>query len=110
MNNVQILLTTIDDLPKAKEIARRLIIERLVACVNILPELQSVYKWQGEVVEEGEILMIMKTSGRQVSTLIDRLKELHPYEVPEAVAFSVERGHGPYLDWVVAETGGENQE
>ncbi len=100
----RIVFSTIDDSPKAKQIATRLVEERLAACVNIIPKVSSVYKWQGKVETATEDLLVIKTWPDRLPALLARLEELHPYDVPEAVAFSIEDGLPAYLDWVKQET------
>lgn len=101
MTDVRIAYSTVGDASAARQIARRLVDERLAACVNIIPNLTSIYKWKGEVETEAECLMIIKTGNDRLERLRERLVELHPYDVPEFVAFPVESGHQPYLDWVM---------
>ncbi len=85
-------------------IAEKLVEEKLVACVNILPQIRSVFLWKGEVCREAEILMIMKTPTFLFPSLQKRVKELHSYEVPEIIAFPVSQGLPQYLQWVVEST------
>jgi periplasmic divalent cation tolerance protein len=104
MSNVCILLSTIDSAQAAEDVASKLVEEHLAACVNILPGVSSYYRWEGEVQNEQEFLLILKTSTDRVDDLMDRMKTLHPYEVPEIVSIPVEAGYQPYLDWVVTQT------
>lgn len=85
---------------KAKEIARVLVEERLVACVNIVPGLSSVYFWDGKVQDDGEELMIIKTMGHAWDELQKRIKQVHPYDLPEMIYFQIEGGYHPYLNWI----------
>jgi periplasmic divalent cation tolerance protein len=85
---------------KADGIADRLVMERLVACASLLPGIRSVYWWKGGVERSGETLMLMKTTEELVERAIARLVELHPYDVPEAVAVELSEGHHPYLAWI----------
>lgn len=102
MTSVQIVFSTIDSEESALKISRRLVEERLAACVSIIPNVTSVYKWKGATEQARELLMVIKTAQDRVEALTSRLKELHPYEVPEIVAFSIEHGYPPYLDWVIS--------
>ena len=77
--------------------------ERLIACCNILP-VRSIYSWKGRLEDEREAALVMKTRKEKVGAAIDRIKELHSYEVPEIISFNVEKGSGKYLDWVWEET------
>jgi len=87
---------------KAAEIARVLVEEQLAACVNIVPAVRSIFRWQGQVSDDAETLGIIKTTRERFEALRARLVELHPYEVPELIALPIETGHAPYLDWVIA--------
>lgn len=84
----------------ADQIARALVAERLAACVNILPGVQSVYRWEEQVETEAEVLLIIKSTARCVDAMIERIETLHPYEVPEVIAFPITVGNKNYLDWV----------
>ncbi|MFO0615348.1 MAG: divalent-cation tolerance protein CutA [Polyangiaceae bacterium] len=91
---------------KADAIARALVEQRLVACVNVVPRVKSVYRWQGKVEEAEESTLLMKTRRSLVPALTTAVKLLHPYEVPEIIALPIatDRGNTDYLAWVVAET------
>ena len=93
----------------ATGIAKTLVERRLAACVNIAA-VRSVYRWKGEACDEEEALMIVKTTPGMVSSLIAGIRELHPYEVPEVIVLSVTGGYLPFLEWVEAETGGEQKD
>ncbi len=110
MSGVLSVYVTVPDEETARHIARTVVDERLAACANILPGCRSVYRWQGQVEEAGEVALILKTASARFPALERRIRELHPYEVPCIVAWEVRDGHGPYLDWVTAETvGGEGK-
>lgn len=87
---------------EAPRLARALVERSLAACVNVLPEVRSVYRWRGDVQEEAEALLIIKTTRSGFDALVRAVRELHPYEVPEVIALPVQAGHAPYLDWVRA--------
>ena len=89
---------------EALQMARTLVEERLVACVNIVPGLRSIYWWQGKVEDEPEVLCIMKTSKNLFESLRDRVRELHSYEVEEIIALPILAGNLPYLDWIKEST------
>src|SRR5690349_13367442 len=99
-----VVLTTFPSADKAAEIARVLVEERLIACANVLPPVRSFYRWQGKVHDEAEVLALLKTAAEGLERLQQRLRELHPYEVPEMLALRVESGWPPYLEWLAAET------
>ncbi|MGC8906251.1 MAG: divalent-cation tolerance protein CutA [Desulfomonilaceae bacterium] len=100
MASYVLCLVTIDDIEKAADIAKALVSEKLAACVNILPGLRSIYSWKGELCDESECLLFIKTSGDGYPALEARVKELHPYEVPEIIAIPIERGLSAYLRWI----------
>lgn len=90
---------------EAEEIAKRVIEERLAACVNITP-VRSVYRWDGRVVSDDEQLLICKTTADVSGDLIQRIEAIHSYDVPEILVIPVPEGSQPYLDWVRSEVGG----
>lgn len=100
-----IVFTNAPDLLLAKRIAHLLIEEQLAACVNIGPQMLSIYGWNGEVEGAEEIPMMIKTTSDQQHAMIDRLVSLHPYDVPEVIVVPVIGGYTPYLDWVRSLTG-----
>ena len=102
---VVVALVTCPDEATALSIARALVEERLAACVNVGGPIRSVYRWRGTVEEADERLLVLKARADRLGALAERLAELHPYDVPELLAFPVASGLGPYLDWVRAEGG-----
>ncbi|MEM9383556.1 MAG: divalent-cation tolerance protein CutA [Pseudomonadota bacterium] len=88
----------------AQAIADALVEEQLAACVNIMPAGISTYRWQGEIARDREVLLLIKTASTRVSALAERIRELHPYELPEVIAVPVLDGLTAYIDWVVAES------
>ncbi|MCX7600877.1 MAG: divalent-cation tolerance protein CutA [Meiothermus sp.] len=95
-----VVLCTVPDAPTGQKLARTLVQEGLAACVNLLPGLTSVYRWQGEVQENPELLLLCKTRQERYPALEHRIRELHPYQVPEIVALRIEAGSQSYLDWI----------
>jgi periplasmic divalent cation tolerance protein len=95
-----IALSTFPTPEKAAEIARVLVDEQLAACVNLVPAVRSIYRWQGAVQDDAETLAIIKTTRGAADALAARLVELHPYDVPELIVLSLAGGHAPYLAWV----------
>jgi periplasmic divalent cation tolerance protein len=95
-----VVLSAIGAQPEAQQIARTLVDERLAACVNVVPGVVSVYRWKGNVEQEAELLLVMKTLAEKVDALKARLLELHPYELPEVVVIPIAGGHPPYLAWI----------
>ena len=82
------------------DFARSLVEERLAACVNLLPPMESVYRWEGRIEQESERQIIIKTTRERTAELWDRVRELHPYEVPEFVVVPILDGNEAYLRWI----------
>ncbi len=104
MSKSYLVLSTVDTQQEAERIARHLVEERLAACVNLVPKITSIYRWKGALERATEHLMIMKTAQDRLASLTQRIKELHPYEVPEVIALSIEEGDSTYLEWIFSET------
>lgn len=104
MSEVSLVFVTAGNEKDALAIAEKLVEEKLVACVNVVPQIRSVFLWKGEVCHEPEVLMIMKTPTSLFPSLQKRVKEIHSYEVPEIIAFPVSQGLPQYLQWVVEST------
>jgi len=96
----KLCLTTVDNQSIAREIAQKLLQQKLVACVNISNQMTSMYHWQGDIVEESEFLLLMKTSSQKLDELQDTLLQLHPYDVPEFIILEIEGGSSDYLNWI----------
>jgi periplasmic divalent cation tolerance protein len=95
---------TMPNADTARSIGRTLVQERLAACVNVVPGVVSIYSWKGALQEEEEVLCLIKTSPQRFDRLRARVVELHPYDVPEVMAFAVDDGSREYLDWVQSTT------
>ena len=108
MDQALLVLTNVPDLECAQLIARTLVEARLAACVNLLPAVQSIYRWQGQIEEATEITLLIKTTSRQVDSLQKAIVKLHPYDVPEIIATPIVAGYAPYLQWIAAETAKDN--
>ena len=105
MNTHYILaLSTIDSEKVGVQIAKTLVESKLAACVNIIPKVRSVYEWEGEISEEEEFLLIIKTTEQQKEDLKATLGEIHPYEVPELIFLPITDGLPDYLNWVLKNT------
>ena len=98
--DILVLLSTCPDAATAERMARELVAASLVACVNIVPGVRSIYLWNGAVQADEEVLMILKTTAGRLAAVRERLVALHPYDLPEIVALPVVDGHHPYLQWV----------
>jgi periplasmic divalent cation tolerance protein len=101
---VSVIYSTTDTLDTARTIARSLVKEKLVACVHIIPKIESIYRWQGKIEEANECVLIVKTTERNVQKTIQKIRSLHPYEVPEIIVFPPVGGLKEYIDYIEAET------
>ncbi|MEM7601753.1 MAG: divalent-cation tolerance protein CutA [Verrucomicrobiota bacterium] len=99
-DRVVIGVTTFSDAEKARQFGTQLVEAQLVACVNLLPGVESIYRWKGDVEVEGECVMLMKMTASCVEGLEKYLQKHHPYEQPEFLVLSVEAGSTGYLGWV----------
>jgi periplasmic divalent cation tolerance protein len=97
---VLVVLTTWPDVEKARAAGRTLVEEKLAACANILPGVESIFRWQGKVETSNEVMMVLKTTIARSQMLESRILALHPYEVPEIVVLRVSDGLPSYLRWV----------
>jgi len=95
-----LILSTASSKEEAQEIARALVDRRLVACVNIVGPIDSIYRWKGEVENSQEFLLLMKTEGDRFEEVQEAIKGLHSYEVPEVVQVPIEKGLPAYLEWI----------
>jgi periplasmic divalent cation tolerance protein len=100
-----LVLTNVPERAVAERLAEMLVEQRLAACVNILAPCRSLYRWKGAVQRDEEHPMLIKTTAERYAALEQALRAAHPYELPEILAFPVERGLPEYLEWVAAETG-----
>jgi periplasmic divalent cation tolerance protein len=106
-DRILVALITAPSREVAESIARMLVEKRLAACVNILPPVRSIYRWEGKVSEEDEVLLLVKTRPELFSTrLLPAVQEMHPYQLPEIIALPVEAGLEDYLKWVAQEATG----
>lgn len=101
---VAAVYTTIDNIQDARKIAKTLIEEQLVACVNIIPKIESIYRWKGKIEEDSELVLIAKTVDDNIKKTIRRIKELHSYELPDIIVLPIIGGLKEYLDYIVNET------
>jgi periplasmic divalent cation tolerance protein len=100
MKEFILVYVTVSSSEEGKRIAKALVEERLAACVNEVPGIHSTYRWQGQIEESGEELLIIKTSRKLFKTLEQRVCELHSYAVPEVIAMPIVAGSKPYLQWL----------
>lgn len=100
MTDKRIVLSTAGSEDEALKIARSLVERKLAACVNIVPRIVSIYRWQGKVEESQEWLLLIKTTKEAFPLVRDAIQELHSYDVPECVEISIEDGTSAYLQWI----------
>lgn len=99
-----IVLTTLPADGDADAFATALVEERLAACVNLLPLMQSIYRWEGGIERDTERQVVVKTSRERIAALWDRVRDLHPYDVPEFIVVPIVDGNDAYLHWVAEST------
>jgi periplasmic divalent cation tolerance protein len=100
MTDKRIVLTTAGSEEEARKIARHLVDNRLAACVNIIPQIESIYRWQGKVDSSREWLLLAKTTQERFPAVRDAIRKLHSYELPECVVLNLEDGSSDYLQWL----------
>ena len=100
MTEMLLVFTTFANEADAARVARVLIEERLIACANLIPAARSLYRWQGAIQDEREVMTLMKTRKQDWTALLSRLHELHPYETPECIAVRVAAGAPKYMEWL----------
>ena len=101
---VRVVLVTAPDAEVGERLARALVEERLAACVNLVPGVQSIYRWEGSVRSDSEVLLVVKTTADRTAALAARVEALHPYDVPEVLELPIAGGSPAYLDWVRTES------
>jgi periplasmic divalent cation tolerance protein len=101
MTDARVVLTTAGSHEEAQKIARELVDRRLAACVNVIPQIESTYRWQGKVESATEWLLLIKTQARSFETLRDAIKALHSYDVPECIMLEIADGGAEYLKWIL---------
>jgi periplasmic divalent cation tolerance protein len=97
-----VVVTTVGTEEQAYLIARELIARRQAACVNIVPAIRSIYRWQGKICKDGELLLIVKTLQQEFEGVAATIRELHSYELPEILSFGVSQGDQGFLDWIAS--------
>ena len=105
LTDVALVMTTINNVEAAEQLVRALLDEMLIACGNVVPNIVSIYRWEGSITTEGEVIVLLKTATARVAALRDRLVALHPYSVPEMVTLPVAGVFPPYARWVLESTG-----
>jgi periplasmic divalent cation tolerance protein len=104
----RLMFCTCPDEATAQAIAETLVGERLAACANLVPGIRSIYRWEGQIQRDSEVLLLIKTAAGRVPALTDRLRELHPYEIPEIISVPIAEGLPDYLSWITTCTDHDN--
>ena len=99
-----IVYSTVDNIRNAKKIANVIVKERLVACVNIIPKIESIYWWKGKIENSKECILIAKTKEKNIKKTMDKIRSIHPYELPDIVVIPVVDGFKKYIDYIDDET------
>ena len=100
MTEKRIVLSTAGSEAEARKIANHLVEQRLAACVNLVPHVESIYRWQGSVESSQEWLLLIKTTVDKFPAVCDAIRVLHSYELPECIAIAIEDGSPSYLEWI----------
>jgi periplasmic divalent cation tolerance protein len=100
MTDKRLVLTTCASQEEADRIAQTIVERQLAACVNIVPQIRSVYRWQGKIESAAELLLIIKTTSNALDRLREALHEMHSYELPECIEIAIEDGSAEYLQWI----------
>ena len=103
-HRVLLVLTTVPDAATAERIAQVLVEARLAACVNVLPGVQSIYRWQGVVTRAVELQLLVKTTAERYASVEEAIRMHHPYDVPEVIAVAIDTASSPYLRWLFEQT------
>jgi len=98
--NYYIFLVTVPNIEESKKIASLLVKSKLAACVNIIHNILSVYRWKGKIEEDDEYLLLIKTIEKNSELVINKINEVHSYETPECIGFKIEKGSEKYLNWI----------
>lgn len=106
VSDLMMLYVTAASRAEALKLGRALVEERLAACANVLDGMTAIYHWEGKLQEEDEAVLILKTRADRLADVTARLIELHSYDLPCVIAWKIETGHAPYLDWLRGEAAG----
>ncbi len=101
---VAVVYSTFDSIQEARRIANILVEEKLVACVNIIPNVESIYRWEGKIDNDSEVVIIAKTQDENIKKTIERIKSLHTYDLPDIIVLPIVGGLKEYLDYIHNET------
>jgi len=106
LSDAVVILVTTPTIDEARKIGNALVEEKLIACANIIPQVESIFYWQDKVCNEKEALMVIKTKKKLIEKIIKRVKALHSYTVPEVIALPIIKGSKDYIKWVKEVTKG----
>jgi periplasmic divalent cation tolerance protein len=98
--NFYLFIVTVPSIDEGKKIARSLVESKLAACVNIIKDISSIYRWEGEIQEDNEHLLLIKTTEDKGELLIQKINKIHSYAIPECIGFKIEKGSQKYLNWI----------
>ena len=98
-----VILITVGSIEQAQQISKALLAQKKVACVNIVPKISSLFWWQGKIDQENEVLLLAKTKKSKFLEIINLIKEVHSYDVPEVIALPIINGNPDYLEWIEGE-------
>jgi periplasmic divalent cation tolerance protein len=104
-DEVVLAFSTFPDVETARRIARELVTENFAACASVIPKVESIYRWQGKIEQGDETLVLFKTTAARFAAFQEKLKSLHPYDVPELISCKIEAGLPEYLRWVTENSG-----
>ena len=102
MTDKILVLTAAGSEEEAHKIAHELVVRQLAACVNMIPRLNSIYRWQGKIEESEEYLLLIKTTADNFTGVREAIEELHSYDLPECIALQITEGSEPYLNWIAS--------
>jgi periplasmic divalent cation tolerance protein len=100
MSDFQVVLCNCPDIFCAEQLAQQLVEEKLAACINLIPQVQSFYLWENKIVKDQEVTLLIKTTSDCFDALEKTIKKLHPYQLPELIALPIINGYQPYLNWL----------
>ncbi len=100
MTDKRIVLSTAGSEEEARKIAHHLVENQLAACVNIIPQVESIYRWEGKIESSREWLLLIKTTAEKVTRVTAAILELHSYDLPECIAIAIEGGSSAYMEWI----------
>lgn len=101
VSDFKIVYITAKDMTEAQGLGQKLVEEKLCACINILPQMKSIYRWKGSVNQDDEVVILAKTTEKNVKALIDRVEELHSYDTPCAIILPIEKASAGYGNWLI---------